>query len=111
MKIGVTAAKEFAKTSPDMLNNVVKEIEFYKLQNDSYLDSLEQLLPNDKFVLIYDPLSSRRLRKNATKFNYKKIGGKYIFYLSCLDRIANTKDDIYPTISLHDSSKIGLILH
>lgn len=104
-------AKEFAKTTPALLNNVVKDIEFYKLQNGSYPDSLEQLLPNDKFVMIHDVLSSRGFSRTTAKFNYKKIGSKYLLYSSGIDRVPNTKDDIYPAISMRDSSKIGLIIH
>ena len=96
--------KQFAQTSQDFLNSLVKVIEFYKQQNGSYPDSLEQLLPNNKLAWINDPLLSRRPGTKNTKFNYKRTGDTYILFSSGLDRIPNTKDDIYPTVTLKDNN-------
>ena len=99
------AAKGFAQTSQMFLNGVVKELEFYKLKNGSYPDSLEQLPRNQDIFSIYDPLLSRRPGTKNTKFNYKKTGDTYILFSSGIDRIPNTKDDIYPTETLNNISK------
>lgn len=99
------AGKQFAQSSQDFLNNLVRDIEFYKRQNGVYPDSLEQLLPDDKFAIIHDPLLSRRPGTKNTKFNYKRNGDSYILFSSGLDRIPNTKDDIYPTVKLNSNAK------
>ena len=96
------AGKGFAQTSQMFLNGVVKELEFYKLKNGSYPDSLEQLPRNQDIFSIYDPILSRRPGTKETKFNYKKTGDTYILFSSGLDRIPNTKDDIYPTETLNN---------
>ena len=101
-----TAAKGFAQTSQMFINGVVKELEFYKLKNGSYPDSLEQLPRNQDIFSIYDPLLSRRPGTKNTKFNYKKTGDTYILFSSGIDRIPNTKDDIYPTETLNNISKL-----
>jgi len=99
------AAKGFAQTSQMFLNGLVKELEFYKLKNGSYPDSLEQIPSNQDIFSIYDPLLSRRPGTKDTKFNYRKTGDTYILFSSGIDRIPNTKDDIYPTETLINISK------
>jgi len=94
----------FAKIDSIQLNSLVKEIEFYKIQNGSYPDSLQQLNTKDSFTGISDPLLSRK--KNST-YNYHKIGNKYTLFSSGVDEIPNTADDIYPTI---DTTHTGLII-
>lgn len=106
-----TAAKGFAQTSQMFLNGVVKELEFYKLKNGSYPDSLEQLPRNSDIFSIYDPLLSRRPGTKNTKFYYKKRGDTYILFSSGIDRIPNTKDDIYPTETLNNISKTDTTKH
>lgn len=56
LKHGKSTANNFAKISKIQLNGLVKSIEFYKLQNGVYPDSLEQINATDKTALIYDPL-------------------------------------------------------
>jgi len=100
-----TVGKGTAKISEKFLNSLVKDIEFYKLKNGSYPDNLEQLRSNDDIVQIYDPILTRRPGEKETKFNYKKTGNTYILFSSGLDRMPNTKDDIYPTETLNNISK------
>lgn len=109
LKYGIGATNSFAKISQKELNNLVKHIEFYKLQNDSYPDSLEQLQPDGTFF-IQDPLLIRKLDKIVnTDFQYKRFGDKYTLFSVGVDGLANTKDDIYPNILNTNSSKFGLI--
>jgi hypothetical protein len=96
----------FANISQMQLNSLVKEIEFYKLENGVYPDSLQQLGLKDSFTNIDDPLLSGK--KNDT-YNYHRIGNKYTLFSSGPDQIPNTADDIYPSIKI-DTSKIGLII-
>jgi hypothetical protein len=101
--------EQLATTSQTFLNSLVKDIEFYKTINGAYPDSLEQLSKNNEMSFIHDPLLSRHPGIKITKFNYLKFEDKYTLFSSGLDRIANTADDIYPSVILSDSTKIGLI--
>ena len=85
------------------MNNLIKDIEFYKIQNGEYPKTLNDL---DSYS-IYDPTQDSKGKNNC--FNYKLIGDKYLLFSSGIDRIPNTKDDIYPEICVVDSSKIGLL--
>jgi YcxB-like protein/Type II secretion system (T2SS), protein G len=91
------------------LNNLVEDIEYYKIQNGAYPDSLEELPANGKAIMIYDPLMVYKFGPTTTKYNYKKIGEKYAVFSSGYDYKPNTKDDIYPDVVITDSNKIGLI--
>lgn len=62
------------------LNGLIKDIEFYKLKNGSYPDSLPQVREIDTLAFIVDPLKLSRMGK-----------------------------DLYPQVDIPDSSKIGLI--
>lgn len=107
IKHGASIPKGFAGFSQDYLDDLVKDIEFYKLKNGVYPDSLPQLLKYNKLVPIEDPLSITGTGKKIN-FNYKRIGEKYILFSSGIDKIPNTSDDIYPDTKI-DSSKMELI--
>lgn len=93
LKYGTGATKSFAKISQKELNNLVKHIEFYKLQNNSYPDSLEQLQTDGTF-LIQDPLLIRKMDKNINAdFQYKRFGDKYTLFSVGIDGIPHTVDD------------------
>jgi len=47
--------------------------------------------------------------KENSYYNYKKIGDKYLLFSSGQDGIPNTKDDLFPQVTITDSSKIGLM--
>jgi hypothetical protein len=98
----------FADISQMQLNSLIKNIEFYKLQHGQYPDSLEQLLDDDKLAPITDAIQLNQQRQND-KYNYEKIGDKYLLFSSGQDGIPNTKDDLFPQVAVSDSSKIGLI--
>ena len=101
--------KAFGKLSQNVLNSLVANIEFYKIEHGSYPDSLVELNTSNKSPsFIEDPLSDWGNSKSQTKFNYKKVGENYRLFSSGVDMIAETKDDIYPQINL-DSVHIGLI--
>jgi hypothetical protein len=110
LKYGVNTAKGFATISQNELNSLVKNIEFYKIENGVYPDSLEQLRKPDEVININDPLLIRKMDNNIkTTFQYEKIGNKYTLFSVGIDGVPNTADDIYPTILDADSSKFGLI--
>ena len=102
--------KGFEDISQMQLNSLVKNIEFYKLSHGHYPDNLQQLLDDDKLAPINDAAQGMNT-KGDSYFNYEKVGDKYILFSSGKDGIPNTKDDLFPQITISDSSKIGLIKH
>ena len=102
--------KGFEDISQMQLNSLVKNIEFYKLVHGQYPDSLQQLLVDDKLAPINDAVQGMNIKENSY-YNYQKTGNKYLLFSSGQDGIPNTKDDLFPQITITDSSKIGLIKH
>ncbi|MDB5005050.1 MAG: hypothetical protein JWQ34_3275 [Mucilaginibacter sp.] len=96
----------FVDMDKGTLNSLVKEIEFYKIQNGKYPENLMQLDIKNQLINVVDPLMS--YNKNNI-FNYRQIRSGYTLFSSGMDQIPNTKDDIYPTIPI-DTSKMGLII-
>ena len=103
------ARNGFASISQMQLNNLVKNIEFYKLEYGEYPDNLKQLLKDDKLAPINDPAQGMQI-KQVSYFNYEKAGNKYTVFSSGQDGIPNTADDLYPKVNITDSSKIGLVI-
>ncbi len=99
----------FAEAAQSELNDLVKSVEFYKLQNGAYPDSLQQIDTKGSFTIIYDPLSSKKLTDNQQPFHYSKKGNKYLLFSVGEDGKPNTSDDIYPTLTNADTSKLGFI--
>lgn len=91
------------------LNDLVKEVEYYKLLNGNYPDSLQQLTNvNDLNVSISDPIQSIKGQENVL-YRYFKVEDKYRLFSSGEDGIPNTKDDFFPQVSEKAINKIGLI--
>jgi hypothetical protein len=109
-RLGQTASsqKAFAQLSLKQLNAVIPYIEFYKLKNNDYPTSLEQLSKADSsvFPLIQDPLLIWNNAKGTTNFYYKQMGDTYTLFSAGIDMMPGTKDDIYPILTI-DSSKTG----
>jgi Type II secretion system (T2SS), protein G len=108
MKHGELSKKGFAEISQMQLNSLVKNVEFYKLQHGQYPDNLQQLLEDDKLAPITDAIQSVQGRENSY-YNYQRSGNKYLLFSSGQDGLPNTKDDLYPQVTIGDSSKIGLV--
>jgi len=60
----------FTEIAQMQLNELVKDVEFYKLQHGSYPDKLQQIERHNTFVNIHDP--SQGMRGNGGIYNYKK---------------------------------------
>jgi hypothetical protein len=91
------------------INDLVKNIEFYKMQNGSYPDSLQQVVDKNSFTSIADVSQDTKVGETMPLYHYKKLGNKYLLFSPGLDGKLNTKDDIYPTLSNPDTSKLGFI--
>lgn len=108
IKNGESSKQGFAKISQIQLNNLVKNIEFYKLQHGQYPDDLQELLKDDKLCPVHDPIQSVQHRQN-TIYNYERIDNRYTLFSSGQDGKPHTKDDLFPQVTISDSGKIGLI--
>lgn len=97
--------KQFAGLSKTFLNSLVKNIEYYKLQNGKYPEILEQLKSSNSIIMINDPIQTGN--KTSSKYNYELVGDKYRLFSSGFDGIQNTNDDIYPDIK--DSNKVEFL--
>jgi type II secretory pathway pseudopilin PulG len=86
--------KNEKQLSQNLLNSLVKDIEFYKNQNGKYPESLQQLEKRDDFVFNVDPIQG----KANSYYNYVNLGNKYLLFSSGFDGIQNTTDDLYPKI-------------
>ena len=103
-----------AKLAVPMLNDAVKEIEFYKLQHGHYPASLNELDSKDKmqFPKTFDPTIVDLNPKRDRHFFYQlDSSGSFYFLRSVgLDGIPFTADDIVPTIPEDERKKTGLRL-
>jgi hypothetical protein len=95
--------------SQKQLNAVMASVEFYKIKNGVYPDSLQQL-EESSTVWIWDPLRPGGKVNKTNEYNYQHLGSHYYLFSSGIDGIAGTKDDIYPQLSKADSGKFGLII-
>jgi predicted membrane metal-binding protein len=95
----------FAQIAQIQLNDLVRDVEFYKLENGKYPENLEQLIGANKMTMIYDPIQMMQPKP----FNYQNLDSNYTLFSSGLDGIPNTKDDLFPEVNVSDSSKIGFI--
>ena len=93
---GANGRKQTAAISYNFLNDLVSDIEFYKLKKGSFPDNLQQLRLFNKKAFIYDVLTLHVFTKQAKEYNYKKMGDKYLLFSSGIDEMPNTPDDIYP---------------
>ncbi len=84
------------------LMSLVKEIEYYKLVNGNYPDSLSQLNSDDNYVQIID-FSQFSNSSKEQPFNYQNLDSMYILFSSGNDGKPNTEDDVFPKIQTKDA--------
>lgn len=94
-----------AQLTQMQINNLVKDIEYYKLQNGDYPKNLDEIVKQNSLAPVTDPIYG--LEGKSKNFNYTQEGKKYCLFSSGLDEIPNTKDDIYPQ---GDTCKNGFII-
>lgn len=107
-EIGKAKRVELAQYS---LNQVMRDVEFYKLQFHNYPDSLQELKFVDNTVFIMDPLSQKGIfSRKLHLLYYNKIDSvHYTLFSAGLDQIPHTYDDVYPHVSYLDLGKSGLV--
>jgi len=92
------------------LTDIVKELEYYKIQHNIYPDSLNYLVTKNSFVFIYDPILQKIDMKNKNPLYYYQVcdSGYYLFSVG-FDGKPFTNDDILPKISCEAATKIGIL--
>ncbi len=101
-----------SKLAESTLTNLVQAIEFYKLQNGHYPDTLQTLqksLPKDSLIFVFDP-TDVKFGGQPRYFYYELVDAGH-YYLRGVgpDGIAFTADDIVPKIAAATNSNIGLL--
>ena len=102
------AKKSFSSFAQPAMDNLIKNIEFYKTEHGGYPDSLIHLLKEDKFVQIFDPIPGQP-KPNNSEFYYKRLDTTYYLFSAGIDRIPFTSDDIFPSQNFFNRSKTGLV--
>lgn len=82
----------------ESLNELVKVVEFSKMQHGAYPDSLRQAATGSLKILAWDPMEMKFLDRKSSYFRYERIGDHYLLFSVGADGIPNTKDDLYPQI-------------
>ncbi len=102
-----------AQLAQNGLNTLVPAVEFYKVQQGSYPESLQALqesLPKNSMVLVDDP-TDVKFGGKPRYFNYERVGADP-YYLRGVgpDGLPFTSDDILPQVQLTPGSKLGLLI-
>lgn len=101
------------KLAQIQLNQLVPQIELYKIQYGHYPASLEELrkaLPKDSMVFVFDSACAA-FDHNPRLFFYEKVGDDHYRLLSVgPDCKAHTADDIQPQIDSNSAGKVGFLL-
>lgn len=102
-----------AQLAESTLVQVVQAIEFYKIQNGNYPDSLKILkdsLPENSMLFVHDA-TDVKMGSESRYYHYELIGENHYYLLGVgPDGLAFTPDDILPKIQPGQSSKIGLLI-
>jgi hypothetical protein len=105
----LSGRKNWTAFCQPQMDQLVKNIEFYKKEYGRYPDSLEQLANDQQFLFINDPVQVFTKSAYGNKYIYKNEGSRYILFSMGVDGIPHTKDDIFPSSKYFDSALTGLI--
>lgn len=100
-----------SQLSSSLVTSLVASIEFYKLQNDDYPESLEDLsgtMPENSFHSILDPIQAFTGGETGY-FYYENLGDDgYRLFSVGPDGEAFTDDDIHPEFDAENRGNMGL---
>ena len=101
------------KVAESEITSLVQTIEFYKVQNGVYPESLETLqesLPEGSTVVVFDP-TDMRLGGRSRYFHYELIDSEHYYLLGVgPDGEPFTADDIVPKMEVGPQSGVGLVV-
>lgn len=100
------------KMAQTQLNDLIKKIEFYRIDNGKYPDHLAELISEDPsaqdFTFVHDPfVGLDDLKPKTYSYGLMNDGKNYYIYSAGSDRISGTEDDIYPDVSEKQMERIG----
>jgi len=106
--------KQFEVHAIDTMTTLVRNIEYFKLQNNRYPKSIKELRTNLKegeMVLTFDMSGPIDLGKKAREFHYELINNEknYLLFGVGVDAKPFTEDDIYPLIDTKKDKNIGWV--
>jgi hypothetical protein len=107
-KHGGAMDKAFKDAAEIQLTILVKEIEYYNIQNGRYPDSLPQLSKNSTSVTTFDPIQSRIKSKNSNYY-YSRVDSGYFLFSAGYDGLPFTSDDVLPKVSCEEAQRIGIL--
>ncbi|WP_436899461.1 type II secretion system protein GspG [Acinetobacter gyllenbergii] len=103
-----------AQSSQIAMTSLVQAIEFYKIENGHYPDSLETLgqsLPENSPIFLFDT-TDVSFGSSPRYYHYELKDSSHYYLLSVgADGKPYTNDDILPNVEIKPDSKIGLIIH
>lgn len=103
-----------AQSSQIAMTSLVQAIEFYKIENGHYPDSLETLeqsLPENSPIFLFDT-TDVSFGNSPRYYHYELKDPSHYYLLSVgADGKPYTNDDILPNVEIKPDSKIGLIIH
>lgn len=105
------------KVAKHQLTTLVETIEFHKLMNGKYPESLEALaksMPKDKPLFVHDPTQFNTFDKTkASYFYYELLDDGKTYYLLGVgpDKKPFTADDLLPEVDMSKLKNIGLRIH
>lgn len=95
------------------ITSLVQAIEFYKVQNGKYPESLEALkksLPENSMVFVFD-LTVEKMGGQPRYYHYELIDSEHYYLLGVgPDGQPFTADDVLPKIEISPQSKVGLVI-
>lgn len=106
--------KNFEPHSISAMTSLVRHIEYYKLQNNQYPSSIEELRKNLKegeMVFTFDMSGPMSMGKEPREFYYEVIndGTNYLLFGIGQDATPFTTDDIHPLIDTEKDKNIGWV--
>lgn len=106
--------KNFEPHAISAMTSLVRHIEYFKLQNNEYPKSIEELRSNLKegeMVFSFDMSGPVSMGKQQREFYYEVINGgnNYLLFGIGQDATPFTNDDIYPLIDSEKDKNIGWV--
>jgi len=103
-----------AQLGESTITSLVQAIEFYKVQNGQYPESLEELrksLPENSMVFIFDPTDAQ-IGGEPRYYHYELQDESHYYLLGVgPDEKPYTSDDVLPNIEVKEDGGIGLLIH
>jgi hypothetical protein len=102
-----------ARLSEGTITSLVQAIEFYRIQNGKYPESLEVLrksLPENSMVFVFDP-TDIGMGGEPRYYHYELVNSEHYYLLGVgPDGQPFTQDDILPKVDVGPQSKVGLLI-